>query len=340
MTYNIAVVGATGNVGREILKILAERQFPILKIHAIASKASQGKEVPFRDQTLTATPLEEFDFTGIDLVLSSAGAQVSKQFADKAAAAGAVVIDNSSAFRMDEDVPLIVPEVNWQALENYKKRRIIGSPNCVAIPLAIALKPLHEAAPIKRVIVATYQSTSGAGRHAMDELFEQTKNICANKDCEKKVFPKQIAFNVIPHIDSFVNEGQTGEEEKVANETRKILNHPIPIFATCVRVPTFISHAMAVTVEFKSRLTDEEARNLLNQAPGVKIIDHPKDAAYITPIEAAQKDEVFISRIRKDPTVEHGLALWIVADNLRKGAALNTVQIAESLIRNYSISRN
>lgn len=336
MGYHVAVVGATGNVGREILKILSERQFPLDKLSVVSSRQSVGKAVSFGDdETLKCQALEHFDFKGVDIVLSSAGSKVAKEFAPRAASAGAVTIDNSSAFRMEPDVPLVVPEVNLRDLKNYKKRMIIGSPNCVAIPLAVALKPLHDMATVKRVILSTYQSTSGAGRHAMNELDRQTRDVYLNNPLVKEYFTKQIAFNVIPHIDQFLANGQTGEEEKIANETRKILGHPAKIFATTVRVPTFIGHAISCTVEFEKPLSDSQARDVLKKAKGVKVVDTRQDEGYATPLDVAQEDDVFVSRIRKDPTVENGLGLWIVSDNLRKGAALNTVQVAESLIENY-----
>lgn len=336
MSYNIAVVGATGNVGQEILNILEERKFPIKSIKALSSRQSIGMEVSFgEDEILKCSPLDNFDFKGTDIVFSSAGEKVSKEFAPRASASGAIVIDNSSAYRMDVDVPLIVPEVNEHDLINFKKKRIIGSPNCVAIPLAMALSPLDVAAKIKRVVVSTYQATSGAGRQAMDELFRQTRDIYMNNPVEKEQFSKQIAFNVIPYIGDFLQNGQTGGEEKVATETAKILGRPLFVFATCVRVPTFVGHAIAATIEFEEPLSDTEARQLLKKAPGISVIDQRTDKGFITPVEAAKEDSVFVSRIRKDPTVQHGISLWIVADNLRKGAALNTVQIAEVLVKKY-----
>lgn len=336
MSYNVAVVGATGNVGREILKILAERNFPIKNITAVASRSSVGKHISFgEDKVLQCVALDNFDFKGIDIVLSSVGSRNSKEFVPRATAAGAIVIDNSSAFRMDKDVPLIVPEVNEDALGDYKKKGIIANGNCVALPLCVALKPLDDKAKIKRVVVSTYQSTSGAGRAAMDELYRQTKSVFMNNDVTREVFTKQIAFNVIPHIDDFRANGQTGEEEKIAQETSKILGRDIPLFATSVRVPTFIGHAISATVEFEQPITDQEARGILKTAPGVFLYDRREDGGYTTPLDAAHEDHVYVSRIRQDPTVPHGLGLWIVSDNLRKGAALNTVQIAESLIRNY-----
>jgi aspartate-semialdehyde dehydrogenase len=334
--YNVAVVGATGNVGREILKLLDERKFPIKNITAIASRQSAGREVSFgEDRVLKCVALDNFDFKGIDIVLSSIGAANSLEFTPRATAAGAVVIDNSSAYRMDRDVPLVVPEVNENDLAGYSKKNIVANGNCVALPLSVALKPLDTAATIKRVVVSTYQSTSGAGREAMDELYRQTRDVFMNNTVDKEIFTKQIAFNVIPHIDEFRKNGQTGEEEKIAQETQKILNREIPIFATSVRVPTFIGHAISATVEFEKPLSDQEARNLLSRAPGVILFDRREDGGYITPLDAANEDAVYVSRVRQDPTVPHGLGLWIVADNLRKGAALNAVQIAESLIGKY-----
>jgi aspartate-semialdehyde dehydrogenase len=340
MSYNVAVVGATGNVGREILKILADRKFPIKSLSAVASRQSQGTEISFGDdQTVKCVSLDNFDFKGIDIVLSSIGAKTSLEFVPRATAAGAVVIDNSSAYRMDKDVPLIIPEVNEDALGGYKKKNIIANGNCVALPLCVVLKPLDTAAKIKRVVVSTYQSTSGAGREAMDELFRQTRDTFMNNSVEKEIFTKQIAFNVIPHIDEFQKSGQTGEEEKVTFESQKILGREIPIFATCVRVPTFIGHAISATIEFENELTDQQAREILKKAPGVILYDKREDGGYITPLDAAHEDAVYVSRIRQDPSVKHGLGLWIVSDNIRKGAALNTVQIAESLVKNFLKSR-
>jgi aspartate-semialdehyde dehydrogenase len=310
MSYNVAVVGATGNVGREILKILAERKFPVKSMTALASRQSLGTEISFGDdKTVKCLSLENF--------------------------AGAVVIDNSSAYRLHKDVPLIIPEVNESELGDYTKKNIIANGNCVALPLCVALKPLDTAAKIKRIVVSTYQSTSGAGREAMDELYRQTRDVFMNNTVDKEVFTKQIAFNVIPHIDEFCKSGQTGEEEKVASETQKILGREIPIFATCVRVPTFIGHAISAAVEFENPLSDQEARDILKKAPGITLFDKREDAGYITPLDAANEDAVYVSRIRQDPSVKHGLGLWIVSDNLRKGAALNAVQIAESLVKNY-----
>jgi aspartate-semialdehyde dehydrogenase len=336
MGYKVAVVGATGNVGREILAILAERDFPADEVRAIASENSAGREVSFGDDdVLKVEPLSGFDFRGIDLVLSSAGAKVSAEFAPRAAAAGAVVIDNTSQFRMDPDVPLVVPEVNPNALAGYGRRNIVANPNCSTIQLVVALAPLHRIARIRRVVVATYQSVSGAGKDAMDELFTQTRAIYVNDPLQKENFTKQIAFNVIPHIDVFMDDGSTKEEWKMAVETKKILDPRIKVTATCVRVPTFIGHAEAVNLEFERPLPAEDARAALRRAPGVSVVDHRADGGYVTPVECAGDDLVFVSRIRDDITVENGLSLWIVADNLRKGAALNAVQIAEALATDH-----
>lgn len=336
MGYNIAVVGATGNVGREILKILDERNFPINTITAVASRQSAGKEVSFGlERTLKCQSLDSFDFKDTDIVLSSIGAKESLSFVPRATAAGAIVIDNSSAYRLDPDVPLIIPEVNVKDLFKYKLKKIVANGNCVALPLCVALKPLDDIAKIKRVVVSTYQSTSGAGREAMDELYRQTRDVFMNNTVEEEIFTKQIAFNVVPHIDEFCNNGQTGEEEKISLETCKIMGRQIPIFATCVRVPTFIGHAISATIEFESELTDQQARDILKSAPGVTVFDKRDDAGYITPLDAANEDAVFVSRIRQDPSVKHGLGLWIVSDNMRKGAALNAIQIAETLVENY-----
>ncbi|MGB0935693.1 MAG: aspartate-semialdehyde dehydrogenase [Alphaproteobacteria bacterium] len=333
MTYSVAVVGATGNVGREIMQMLAERQFPISEIHALASRDSLGKEISFgEDETVPAKNLETFDFSKVDYVFASAGAKISKQYAPKAAAAGAVYIDNSSAFRMDPNVPLVVPEVNAEALHNVRESNIVASPNCVAIPLAMVLRPLHDLATVKRAVVSTYQSTSGAGRDAMDELFSQTRTIFMNNPITKEEFPKQIAFNVIPQIGYFEESGMTGEEDKVIKETQKIVDPSIGISATCVRVPVFVGHAISANIEFDSPIDEKAARDALKEH-GVTIIDHRVEDGYITPVEAAGEDGVYVSRVRKDPSVDYGLNLWIVSDNLRKGAALNVVQIAEALIK-------
>ena len=338
MGYKVAVVGATGNVGREVLSILAERKFPADDVIALASSRSIGAEVSFgEDATLKVRNLADFDFKGIDIVLSSPGAKVSAEHSPRAAKAGAVVIDNTSHFRMDPDVPLVVPEVNPEAIAGYKKKGIIANPNCSTIQLVVALKPLHDLAHIKRVVVATYQSTSGKGKAAMDELFRQTRGIFVNEPASRhqEVFTKQIAFNVIPHIDAFMDDGSTKEEWKMEAETRKILDPAIAVTATCVRVPTFIGHAEAVNLEFARPISEDQARKALRAAPGIAVVDRRADEGYVTPAECAGEDAVYVSRIRKDPTVEHGLNLWVVADNLRKGAALNAVQIAEVLIRRH-----
>ena len=338
MGYKVAVVGATGNVGREILSIMAERTFPADQVVALASSRSVGREVSYgEDVVLKIQNLDGFDFTGTDIVLSSPGAKVSAVFAPKAAAAGAVVIDNTSHFRMDPDVPLVVPEVNPEAIAGYTKRGIIANPNCSTIQMVVALKPLHDFATIKRVVVSTYQSVSGAGKEGMDELFNQTRGIYMNDAAEKfrQKFSKQIAFNVIPHIDIFMDDGSTKEEWKMAVETQKILDPDIAVTATCVRVPVFIGHSEAVNLEFEHPISEKKALAVLKAAPGITVVDHHVDEGYVTPQECAGEDQVFVSRLRKDPTVEHGLNLWVVSDNLRKGAALNTVQIAEELIRSY-----
>lgn len=336
MGYRVAVVGATGNVGREMLQTLAERSFPVDEVVALASQRSAGGEVSFgEEEVLKVQRLDQFNFKGIDIVLSSAGAKVSADFAPRAGAAGAVVIDNTSFFRMDPDVPLVVPEVNPQAIAGYKKKNIIANPNCSTIQMVVALKPLHDVAPIKRVVVATYQSVSGAGKDAMDELFNQTRGIYMNAPLERTKFTKQIAFNCIPHIDVFMDDGYTKEEWKMSVETKKILDPKIKVTATCVRVPVFVSHAEAVNVEFERPLSADEARAILKAAPGVGVVDHRVDEGYVTQVEAAGEDKVYVSRIREDPTIENGLSFWVVADNLRKGAALNAVQIAEKLASDY-----
>ncbi|MDZ3836896.1 MAG: aspartate-semialdehyde dehydrogenase [Rhodospirillales bacterium] len=338
MGYRVAVVGATGNVGREMLQTLAERAFPADEVIPVASARSTGVEVSYgEDETLKVRNLADFDFRGVDIVLSSPGASVSAVFAPKAAAAGAVVIDNTSKFRMEPDVPLVVPEVNPGAIAGYGKRGIIANPNCSTIQLVVALKPLHDLARIKRVVVSTYQSVSGAGKEAMDELFSQTRGIYVNEPAHqhRHKFTKQIAFNVIPHIDTFMDDGSTKEEWKMAVETRKILDPSIQLTATCVRVPVFVGHAEAVNIEFETPLGEDQAREALRAAPGVVVVDHREDEGYVTPVESAGEDAVYVSRIRKDPTVANALNLWVVSDNLRKGAALNAVQIAEELVRSY-----
>ena len=338
MGYRVAVAGATGNVGREMLAILAERAFPVDEVVALASDRSVGHEVSFGDAaTVKVRNLAEFDFKGIDIVLSSPGGKVSAVHSPRAAAAGAVVIDNTSYFRMEPDVPLVVPEVNPEAIAQYRKRNIIANPNCSTIQMVMALKPLHDLARIKRVVVATYQSTSGAGKKAMDELFDQTRGIYVNRPARdhQAVFTKQIAFNVIPHIDTFMDDGSTREEWKMAVETRKILDPDIQVMASCVRVPTFIGHGEAVHVEFVRPIGEDEARAALRAMPGVTVVDRRADEGYVTPTECAGEDLVYVSRIRRDPTVKNGLGMWVVADNLRKGAALNAVQIAEELVRSH-----
>jgi aspartate-semialdehyde dehydrogenase len=335
MSYKVAVVGATGNVGRELLQVLAEREFPVGEVVALASARSIGSEVSFGDDDiLKVRDLDTYDFKGTDYVLSSAGAKISAEFAPRAARSGAVIIDNTSQFRMDPDVPLVVPEVNAHALKGYGARNIVANPNCSTIQMLVALKPLHDIAKITRIVVATYQSVSGAGKEAMDELFVQTRGIYVNDPITREQFTKQIAFNVIPHIDAFMDDGMTKEEWKMMVETKKILDPAIKVTATCVRVPVFIGHAEAVNVEFERPITAEAARKALRAAPGVTVIDHRADEGYVTPVECAGDDAVYVSRIREDQTVENGLNLWIVSDNIRKGAALNAVQIAERLVAN------
>lgn len=335
--YKIAVVGATGNVGREILSILAERNFPVREVVALASRSSIGKEVSFGDVTLKVQALDDYNFSGTDIALFSPGSSVSKIFAPKAGAAGCVVIDNTSCFRYEKDIPLIVPEVNIKDLTKFKNRNIIANPNCSTIQMVVALKPLHDFAKIKRIVVSTYQSVSGAGKDAMDELYEQTKKKYVYEDAKPKKFSKQIAFNVIPHIDVFMEDGSTKEEWKMVQETKKILDSNIEVVSTCVRVPVFVCHSEAINVEFEKPISVAEARGLLSEAPGVTVLDKREDAGYSTPIDVTGQDDVFVSRIRKDPTVKNGLNLWVVGDNLRKGAALNAVQIAEELIKSYLV---
>ncbi|MBW0002784.1 MAG: aspartate-semialdehyde dehydrogenase [Hyphomicrobiales bacterium] len=332
MGYKVAVVGATGNVGREMMTILAERAFPADEVVALASRRSVGQEVSFGDETLKVRALDFFDFSDTDICLMSAGGAVSKEWSPKIGAQGAVVIDNSSAWRYDIDVPLIVPEVNADAITGFAKRNIIANPNCSTAQLVVALKPLHDAATIKRVVVSTYQSVSGAGKDAMDELFEQTRAVFTASEIKTAKFPKRIAFNVIPHIDVFMEDGSTKEEWKMVAETKKILDPKIKLHATCVRVPVFIGHSEAVNVEFERPITVEEAREVLRSAPGILIVDKREPGGYVTPHEAAGEDATYVSRLREDPTIENGLAFWCVSDNLRKGAALNTVQIAEVLV--------
>lgn len=338
MGFKVAIAGATGNVGREMLDILAERRFPVDEAVALASPRSTGTEVSFGDKTLKCKALENYDFSGTDICLMSAGAAVSREWAPKIAAQGCVVIDNSSAWRYDANVPLIVPEVNADAVTGFSKRNIIANPNCSTAQLVVALKPLHDRATIKRLVVATYQSVSGAGKEAMDELFSQTRAVFTSSPVETKKFPKRIAFNLIPEIDVFLEDGSTKEEWKMMVETKKILDPAIKLTATCVRVPVFIGHAEAVNIEFAQPLSADEAREILREAPGCLVIDKREAGGSITPHEAAGEDATYISRIREDPTVENGLSLWCVADNLRKGAALNAVQIAEVLINRKLIT--
>ena len=333
MAYRVAVVGATGAVGREMLKTLAERRFPVSEVAAVASGRSTGQDVSFGEKTiLKCQNLEKFDFTGWDIALFSPGASVSAIHAPRAASQGCIVIDNTSQFRMDVDVPLVVPEVNPHHLRQFTKRGIIANPNCSTIQMVVALKPLHDEFKIKRVVVSTYQSTSGAGKEGMDELFNHTKSSFVHEQSPPQQFTKEIAFNCIPHIDKFMDDGSTKEEWKMVVETKKILDANIAVHATCVRVPVFIGHGEAVNVEFERPVTAGEARALLRQSPGIEVVDVREDGGYVTPLECAGEDAVFVSRIRKDPTVEHGLSFWCVSDKLRKGAALNAVQIAETLI--------
>jgi aspartate-semialdehyde dehydrogenase len=340
MGYRVAVVGATGAVGREMLKTLAERQFPVDEVAAVASGRSTGQEISFGEKrVLKVQNLDSFDFRGWDIGLFSPGASVSAVHAPRAAEAGCVVIDNTSQFRMDPDIPLVVPEVNPQALRNFGKRNIIANPNCSTIQMVVALKPLHDEFKVKRVVVATYQSVSGAGKEGMDELFNHTKSSFVFESSPPQQFTKEIAFNCIPHIDKFLDDGSTKEEWKMVVETQKILDPKIAVFATCVRVPVFIGHGEAVTVEFENPVTAGEARACLREAPGVEVVDVREDGGYATPLECAGDDAVYVSRIRKDPTVPHGLSFWCVSDNLRKGAALNAVQIAETLIAQNMLAR-
>ncbi|GFE64704.1 aspartate-semialdehyde dehydrogenase [Litoreibacter roseus] len=332
MGYKIVVVGATGNVGREMLNILAERQFPVDEIAALASRRSLGTEVSFGDTTLVTKDLNEFDFAGWDIALFAIGSDGTKEHGPRAAKAGCVVIDNSSLYRYDPDVPLIVPEVNADAITGYSKKNIIANPNCSTAQMVVALKPLHDRARIKRVVVSTYQSVSGAGKAGMDELWNQTKGIYVpGQERAADKFTKQIAFNVIPHIDAFMEDGSTKEEWKMVAETKKIIDPAIKVTATCVRVPVFVGHSEAINIEFEDFLDEDEARDILREAPGVMVIDKREDGGYVTPVEAAGDFATFISRIRQDSTIENGLNLWCVSDNLRKGAALNAVQIAETL---------
>ena len=332
MAFKIAVAGATGNVGREMLDILAERGFPTSEVVALASSRSVGTEVSYGDRTLVVKNLENYDFSDTDICLMSAGGTISQKFSPKIGAQGCVVIDNSSAWRYDAEVPLIVPEVNPDAIEGFRKKNIIANPNCSTAQLVVALKPLHDAATIKRIVVSTYQSVSGAGKEGMDELFNQSRAVFVADPVESKKFTKRIAFNVIPHIDAFMEDGYTKEEWKVLAETKKMLDPKIKVTCTAVRVPVFIGHSESVNIEFEREITAEQARDILRDAPGCQVIDKHENGGYITPYESAGEDATFISRIREDATVEHGLNLWIVSDNLRKGAALNTIQIAELLV--------
>jgi aspartate-semialdehyde dehydrogenase len=337
MGYRVVVVGATGNVGREMLNILAERQFPLDEIAAVASPRSTGDAIDFGDsgQELKVRNIEHFDFAGWDMALFAAGSQASRTYAPKAAAAGCTVIDNSSLYRMDPDVPLIVPEVNPQAIDGYRRRNIIANPNCSTAQMVVALKPLHDFATIRRVVVSTYQSVSGAGKAGMDELFEQSRNIFVGDSTEPAKFTKQIAFNVIPHIDDFLDDGSTKEEWKMVVETKKILDPKIKVVATCVRVPVFVGHSEAINVEFENEISAKKAQAILREAPGIMLVDKREDGGYVTPVECVGEYATYVSRVREDSTVEHGLTFWCVSDNLRKGAALNAVQIAELLGRKH-----
>ena len=332
MSFKVAIAGATGNVGREMLNILEERGFPVSEVVALASRRSTGTEVSFGDRTLKVQALENYDFSDTDICLMSAGGNVSKEWSPKIGAQGCIVIDNSSAFRYDSNVPLIVPEVNPDAITQFTKRNIIANPNCSTAQMLVALKPLHDKATIKRIVVSTYQSVSGAGKEGMDELFQQTRAVFVADPVEAKKFTKRIAFNVIPHIDVFMEDGYTKEEWKMVAETKKMLDPKIKVTATCVRVPVFIGHSEAINLEFENPISAEEARDILREAPGCLVIDKHENGGYATPVECAGEDATYISRIREDITVENGLALWVVSDNLRKGAALNAVQIAELLV--------
>ncbi len=332
MGYRVVVAGATGNVGREMLNILAERQFPVDEIAALASRKSLGTEVSFGDRTLKTQDIAQFDFAGWDIALFAIGSEATQKYAPVAAKAGCVVIDNSSLYRYDPDVPLIVPEVNPEAIEGYAKKNIIANPNCSTAQMVVALKPLHDRARIRRVVVSTYQSVSGAGKEAIDELWDQTKGMYVpGQEVAPKKFTKQIAFNVIPHIDVFMEDGSTREEWKMVAETKKIMDPAIKVTATCVRVPVFVGHAEAINIEFEDFLDEDEARDILREAPGILVVDKREDGGYVTPVECVGDYATFISRIRQDGTIDNGLNLWCVSDNLRKGAALNAVQIAETL---------
>jgi aspartate-semialdehyde dehydrogenase len=332
MGFKVAIVGATGNVGREMLNILEERGFPVSEVVALASRRSLGTEVSFGDKTLKCKVLENYDFSDTDICLMSAGGNISKEWSPKIGAQGCIVIDNSSAWRYDQDVPLIIPEVNPDAISGYKKRNIIANPNCSTMQMLVALKPLHDAAKITRIVVSTYQSVSGAGKEGMDELFTQTRAVFVADPVENKKFTKRIAFNVIPHIDVFMEDGYTKEEWKMVAETKKMLDPKIKVTATCVRVPVFIGHSESINIEFENPISADEAREILRNAPGCLVIDTKENGGYATPIDCAGEDATYISRIREDITVENGLAIWVVSDNLRKGAALNAVQIAELLV--------
>ena len=337
MGYRVVVVGATGNVGREILNILVEREFPFDEIAAVASSRSTGTKIDLGDsgKELKVQNIEHFDFAGWDMALFAAGSEVSRAHAPRAAAAGCTVIDNSSLYRMDPDVPLIVPEVNPEAIDGYSKRNIIANPNCSTAQMVVALKPLHDAATIKRVVVATYQSVSGAGKSGMDELFEQSRNIFVGDSNSPVKFTKQIAFNVIPHIDEFLDDGSTKEEWKMVVETKKILGPKIKVSATCVRVPVFVGHSEAINIEFEDEISAAQAQRILRESPGIMLVDKREDGGYVTPVECVGEYATFVSRVREDPTVDNGLSIWVVSDNLRKGAALNAVQIAELLGRRH-----
>ncbi len=339
MSYKIAIVGATGNVGREMLDILAQREFPVREVVALASRNSLGKQVSFGEEdVLDVQVLDDYDFNDTDIALFSPGSAVSKIHAPRAAENGCVVIDNTSLFRMDPDVPLIVPEVNAAALKGYTKRNIIANPNCSTAQMVVALKPLHDANPIERVVVSTYQSVSGAGKEAMDELYHQTKALYVHDTMEPKKFTKRIAFNVIPHIDSFMDDGSTKEEWKMVEETKKILDPSIKVTATCVRVPVFVGHSESVNIQFKNPITVEEIYDLYEAATGIVVIDRRENGGYTTPTECVGEDAVFVSRIRKDPSIPNGINMWIVSDNLRKGAALNAIQIAETLVEQFGLT--
>jgi aspartate-semialdehyde dehydrogenase len=340
MGYKVAVVGATGNVGREMMNVLSERRFPADEVFAIASRRSLGTEVSFGDKTLKCQDLEQFDFTGVDFCLMSAGSTVSKEWSPRIGAKGCVVIDNSSCWRYDQDVPLVVPEVNADAVRGFTKKHIIANPNCSTAQMVVVLKPLHDVATIKRVVVSTYQSVSGAGKDAMDELWNQTKGkYVPGTEVEPKKFTKQIAFNCIPHIDVFMEDGYTKEEWKMLAETKKILDPRIKLTATCVRVPVFVGHSESLNIEFEKPISPEEAREILREAPGVAVVDKREPGGYATPVECAGEYDTYVSRIREDATVENGLALWIVSDNLLKGAALNAVQIAETMIERRLLAK-